>query len=425
MTITDRPLAVAGWRAALVLAAASLAAPLAAQHPVEIGSAREAIAIAGARHPTIAAIGARGRAEAAVVRQEAALPNPVVEWRRENLRSPIEPDAFLTVSQPLGVTGRRLALRAEARALSARALADSATSVRAIEADAARAFWRASLARALADLAASQRADAARLADYEGERAREGAVAELVAMRAHVESERARLAEATARAEEVRARAELARALGLGDGALPSVSAALGDPLPDAPPPTAESALALALARRGELAALRAGVEAARRRVAAERRGALPELVLQAGTKRTAGYTTSTMGVALPLPVLDRNGGSRERASAMLQVAESELRAGEQRIRVEVLAAIEALSTLLVARAPDSESLAARAAETAAVTDTAYAAGGASLLELLDARRARAETLATALRWGVEVRLARLDLNRAVGAPLLESLETP
>ena len=55
----------------------------------------------------------------------------------------------------------------------------------------------------------------------------------------------------------------------------------------------------------------------------------------------------------------------------------------------------------------------------------AYAAGGATLLELLDARRAHAEALATSLRWGVEVRLARLDLNRAIGAPLLESLETP
>jgi outer membrane protein TolC len=61
----------------------------------------------------------------------------------------------------------------------------------------------------------------------------------------------------------------------------------------------------------------------------------------------------------------------------------------------------------------------------ARVADAAYEAGGGSLLDLLDARRARAEALTAALRWAAELRLARLDLNLASGAPLLESLETP
>ena len=55
----------------------------------------------------------------------------------------------------------------------------------------------------------------------------------------------------------------------------------------------------------------------------------------------------------------------------------------------------------------------------------AYAAGGGTLLELLDARRARAEALAAVFRWIADVQIARVDLLRAVGASPLDSLELP
>ena len=66
-----------------------------------------------------------------------------------------------------------------------------------------------------------------------------------------------------------------------------------------------------------------------------------------------------------------------------------------------------------------------RSAEVARIADAAYTAGGASLLELLDARRARAATQAAVLQWVADVRLAHLDLLRAVGASPLDSLELP
>ena len=94
-------------------------------------------------------------------------------------------------------------------------------------------------------------------------------------------------------------------------------------------------------------------------------------------------------------------------------------------VRAEVTSAATALRALLDARTPGADSLATRAAEVAQVADAAYAAGGGSLLELLDARRARAEALTAALRWAADLRLARLELNRASGAPLLQALETP
>ncbi|MHB1225591.1 MAG: hypothetical protein ACYC2G_16310, partial [Gemmatimonadaceae bacterium] len=90
-----------------------------------------------------------------------------------------------------------------------------------------------------------------------------------------------------------------------------------------------------------------------------------------------------------------------------------------------VAAAVKGLSALLAAGGPGADSLAARAAGVARVAGAAYAEGGLTLLELLDARRAHAEALTVALRWSADVRLARLDLNRASGVPLTESLETP
>jgi cobalt-zinc-cadmium efflux system outer membrane protein len=270
-----------------------------------------------------------------------------------------------------------------------------------------------------------QRADAERLADVEAKRAREGAVAELSAMRAGLEADRARLAEATARAEVARASADLASAIGVPIAALPPV-VAMTTLLPAAVPlPEPPSAIAAAVTRRSDLASRRAGVVVARLHLSASRRALLPSVELQAGTKQTAGYATRTFGVAIPLPLLDRNAGARESAAAAVRLAEAELRAAELATSAEVTAAIDALRALSDARAPAADSLAARAAEVARVADAAYAAGGGSLLELLDARRARADALTAALRWTAELRLARLELNRSSGAPLLQDLETP
>jgi len=417
-------------RTAAILASAvallPVAYPLAAQRPdAPPLTVAGAMALARAHHPGLTAASARRATAVGAARQEAALPNPVLEWRQENVRSPLQPDRFLTMTQPLDLTGRRLALRAEARLVDERAVADSVTVARGVEVAAARAYWRASLALALLDVAAAHRADAERLAYVEADRAREGAVAELVAMRAEVEAERARLTEATARAEWARARAGLASAAGLAAESLPPIPPMTFAAGSLAPVPTVDAAQAAALERRSDLTALRAGVEGAQRRRSAERRAIIPDVSLQLGTMQSAGYTGRTVGVVVPIPLFDRHTGARARAAGALRVAEAELRAGENAVRAEATAAVEGLAALLAARAPRAVSLTTRAAEVARVADAAYAEGGLSLLELLDARRAHADARTAALQWSAEVHLARLELNRASGAPLTESMDTP
>src|SRR5574338_224035 len=282
-----------------------------------------AVALARANHPSLPAASARGRAVVALARQDAAFANPVFEWRQENIGSPLQHDAFATVSQPLDLTGRRLALRETAHDVARRMVADSISVMHDIEANAARAFWRASLARALVVLAEEQRTDAERLARFESERAREGAVAEVSAMRARLEADRARVAEASAAAALTRATAELARATGVVPSALPMVSALAPRVPPLAPVPTSSLAVERALASRSELVALRAAADAARHRYSAERRAMLPDVTVVAGAKQTAGYSTRVIGVAVPLPIFNQNSAGRDRAAAELRFVEA------------------------------------------------------------------------------------------------------
>ena len=390
--------------------------------PLTVG---DAVALARTNHPAGAAASARRQAAVALARQDAAFANPVVEYRQENLGSPLQHDAFATVTQSIDVTGRRLALRASARDIDRRALADSTSIMRDVEANAARAFWRASLARALLDLAEEQRADAERLARLEAERAREGAVAEVSAIRTSVERDRAGIMKASARAAWAQATADLARAVGVSPDSLPSVASMTVAIPPIAAIPSTEVAVERALASRGELVGLRAAEDAARHRLSAERRAVLPDIVLQAGTKQTAGYSTRVIGVAVPLPLFSRNTAARDRAAAELELAEVERRAAEQSIRTSVTTAVESYHALFAAQPAGADSVVARAREVAAIASAAYDAGGSSLLELLEARRARAETLTAALRWVADVRIAHIDLLRALGASPLDSLTIP
>ena len=411
---------------------ACVVAVLAGAHPLPAQDAAPppltvtgAMALARTHHPALAAASARRQVAVGAARQASALPNPVVEWRDENVGAPVERDRFLTVYQPLDVGGRRFALRDATRFVADAAIADSLTAAREVQSGAAQAYFRASLARALLAVAASLRTDAERLAEIEGHRAREGAVAGLVAMRAEVEADRAKLVEATALGAWERARVDLALAIGLRPEQVPAVRELIPAPRATTPMPDLAATQATAMERRTELLALRADVESTRRRRTAEARAVIPAVALQLGTMESAGHSARTIGVAIPIPLFDRNGGGRQRASGEVELAQAELLAAEQRVRAEVAAAIETLAALHAARLPAADTLAARAAEVARLTDAAYAEGGASLLELLDARRAYAESLTAALQWSAEVRLARLELNRASGALLTESLETP
>jgi outer membrane protein TolC len=89
-------------------------------------------------------------------------------------------------------------------------------------------------------------------------------------------------------------------------------------------------------------------------------------------------------------------------------------------IEAEVASAIEVYRRLMEAAPAGEPDLAERGAEVAAIAEMAYREGAATLVELLDARRAHADARAAAATRAAELALARIELARALGAPLEE-----
>lgn len=407
--------------AALLGAAASAAQGQPATPAAPAGlTLAQAVATARVHAPLLLSAGGRRAVVEGRARAEAAFPNPVLEWRRENDRTPLLPDVFVTVAVPVDVTGRRAGLLSAATAARRRAVAESLAVAREAEYAAARAWWRAALAQGVADAAAETRAALDGIAAFDSVRFAQGAVAEATVLRTRVEAARARLAEAGALAEVGRARTELSRALGVRADSLPPV-AGPGVASREAAPPDTVAALAAALARP-DVAAASHALEEAERRAAAERRYVLGgDVQLIGGSKRTAGVDGAVLSALVPLPAFNRNGGARERAYGELLQARAEARDAALRARAEVRAALDAVAALRAAAPDGGAGLARSGRDVASITAAAYREGASSLLELLEAQRARADAIAAGLRWRHDLALARLELDRATGQPVTET----
>lgn len=352
--------------------------------------------------------------------ERSALPNPHFEWRREGTGTAAGVDDFINIALPLDITGRRFVARGAVAATRRSAVADSVAVARAVAFDAARAYHRASLAVALAASASRQQEALEGVARYDSTRWREGAAAELVALRAGLEAGRSRAATARARMEVDRLHSDLAVVLGL-----PADS--LGEPLPLTlertepsafpPLPALEELGTRALAARPEVQAASEAVRAAELAVRVERLGALGDVTVGGGTRRSGGETGGTVSVGMYVPLLDRNGPARQRANGELIRARAEQRRVELAILADVARAAAEYERLRHGLAADVAGDGARGAEVAGILQAAYREGGATLLELLDAQRAAAETDAAVLRWLADLELARLDLLQALGAP--------
>jgi cobalt-zinc-cadmium efflux system outer membrane protein len=387
----------------------------------------DAATLARRQHPLLSAAGGRRLAATGTARQEASLPNPTFEWRKENYGSPLPRDEFVSLGMPVDFYGRRMALRTAQGFVASRARLDSSTTARDVEYDVARAYWRTALAYALLDAAEVQRLAVDTIARIETERARQGQVSNGSALRARLEADRARLALSGARAEVSRARGDLARALATPFDSVPRPTDVLRVDSATAAVPPLDALLALARTRRSELLAARARVDETSRRQLAERLGTFPAFGAQVGNKRTSGFLTQTLQIGVAVPFFDRNSGNRERARGEVLMAEGDLRAAQASVDAEVMSAYRAYRALLdeYDRAGDIgltaeglRTLEQRGATVAGVAGVAYREGAISLFELLDAERVRADVRITALRAAADVQMARADLLRALGLPI-------
>jgi cobalt-zinc-cadmium efflux system outer membrane protein len=379
-----------------------------------------ALAIARQSSPALRVVEARREIAKGRAGETAQFVNPTVEYRRENLGSPLAPDIFATVYVPFDVTGRRFALRTAAGAATRRADAELVAERRDAELDVARSWLRAAVAQSHLQIARGHVDAMGQLATIDSTRHAEGLVAEGVALRTRLETDRARLAMTTAFSEWSRARAELARALGIDVSVLRAVQALPAPALPALPDSAA--AVSLALGARPDVAAREAGVDEARAKLSAETRATLGDWQLQGGSKQTGGYMTGQIGLAVPLPLFNRNGAAQQRARGELAEATAARDATLLGVRAHAVAMWMSYAAVR-ASVVDARGLAARGRDVASIARAAYREGHITLTELLDAERAAMESLQMHARWTAETWLARFELERALGARL--DLDSP
>jgi outer membrane protein, heavy metal efflux system len=386
---------------------------------------RRALELAAERSPVLERVEAQFGMARGENRTIGQWPNPILEYRRENLGAPLDPDEFFTAYIPIDVTGRRVQLARATRRGSERLASALAASRRDAELAIAQSWLTAALSQDLGETAQRQFEAVTEIARLQAERAREGVASEASALRTRVEADRLAHQAALSEARAIRDRQALAAALGVPADSLPPLPSMLTGL--DRPELGATAALAslpdaalLERARVGreELRAAEVAREEATLRRAVERGAVLGDWQLQGGSKLTGGFMSGQVGLAVPLPFFNRNAGARERATSAVREAEAAWRSTMLTVTGEVLSAAAQLRRLLalgdrMATTPGDGDIIAESAR------IAYTEGHMTLLELLDAQRAAADARTTAQQYRADLLLAQLTLARAIGASLL------
>jgi cobalt-zinc-cadmium efflux system outer membrane protein len=374
-----------------------------------------ALARLSSESPRVRAIRSAIDVARADVLEAGRLPNPRVGVNREAVAGVTE--YMTTVSQPLPVTGRRALDAQAASALVAASTSRADDDVRRLRAD---------LRLAFAELVAAQTrereltAAGDRLRDVAtvlGRREAEGEAAGFDRLRAEREVFDLEADLAIASAERMRAQALLASFItGAPD---PSMLVAVAPDSPAvAPVPPVDVLLEQAESTRGELAALRHEIEAARLAARAAHRRLVPEPELLAGAKTSSslgGDLGSVISLYAAVPLFDR--ARPERALAAAREARAEAQADA--FRLVLRGQVEALRAVLLQRRLAADRYRAEAVSSAAdierIAQISYDAGEQGILELLDAYRVGAASRTRQAALDFAVRVAEIELAFATG----------
>lgn len=352
------------------------------------------------------------RAGADVIRreQEARLvyPNPSVMYSREGAGF----TEFLQAEQSLPIFGTRAALSRAGVAATTAAEAERDARLWLLRADATAAVARLSAEQTRLDAAQAHVRDVERLIEILRTREREGEGSRFDRLRAEEELREARLVVTAAGIEIAAARAVLRSLLP------PDV--ALGRITPEergqSAAVTTDALMTRAVSARAELRALQRSGQRAAFESEAARRSRLPAPTVFGGLKRadveTGRGRGGIFGVSLSLPVFDSGRRDAARWTAEAARVDAERAALEGQIRSEIARTSEALTLRQAAEAADRD---AAGTELMQIAEVAYREGEVGILELLDAVRTAARARLRSIDLGLEVRLAQIALERAVG----------
>jgi len=368
-----------------------------------------------AAHSLLEVADARTRGAEGLRTQAALKPNPRLFLQSENTRFggnpgfsyPRDADSFLYASQVIE-TGQKRTLRAAAAdATVKRTVADRDTLRWQLAGRIAAAYWTAAGAARYRDAFAESLRNFDLTVQYHRDRVREGAMAEVDSLRVQLESERLRAAFRSAEQDVIVNRIKLFREMGLPD----QPDTAFSEPIEELP--IVERAVDTAT--RPDLASYQQGIRQAGANVDLQKANARPDPEVLGGYKRTSGFDTLIVGVQINLPFRNRNEGNIAAALADANGAAALQRAAERAARSEVEAAFTAYEARRTLVADTLPAIRERAREIARISGAAYREGGADLLRLLDAERARIDTDLLYVRALTDFHLSVVELRSAQG----------
>lgn len=394
----------------LGLAAAFLSpVPLQAQ---TILTLEQALELATTRSPSLAAASKEIAATEGALRQAGLRRNPELSTSVEDLRAQTR-TTTATVGIPFELGGKREARVAAAERAKDVAVGDLALVRAELRSRVIGSYFTVLVAQERTKLSASSAEIARRAADAVGKRVAAGKISPVEETRARVDQANAQL-EATEASAELQT-AKFSLAVLLGDSA-PRFDQVSGDAstLPKRP---ALTALLDQLENSPSLTISRLELERRRALVDVERTKAKPDVVVSLGAKRVneQGLTQAVVGIAIPLPVFDRNQGSILEALRRSEKASDELEANRLRLVAELQ---EASNRLFVARTSlqtlqDTVLPSAEQAYDAA--SKGLEAGKFGFLEVLDAQRSLLQARARYLNTLAGAYQAAAVIDRIVG----------
>jgi cobalt-zinc-cadmium efflux system outer membrane protein len=404
-------------------------------HVAEGWTLEDAVSAALTQHPLVDA--ARARVEAARGERAGvgAIPNPVGTLWLENAAYPGQrtPAGFSHelswyVGIPLEPLFQRVPRIRRADEEIGLAQATLMLARRTVAAEVTERFFAVALAQALHEEAAENRLRLDQLVAYNRVRVGEGVTAERELLRLEVELERAANDVIFADVELMRARARLAPYVDTSSemarfaslrAAVPPSGTVTPAMLPDA-----EGALALARARRPEIAAGRARAAAATASVDYERSLTVRQAGATFGNKQTGGVNSMIAGLSVTIPVFNQNRGAVARATNEQIAANHELAWAERLVACDLQASHATAVRLTTQLNELQRTFVARAATVHDLTLGAYHEGGATLLQVLDATRMLAEAHLAYSRTLFAQRASLFRLALAIGSEPLDALHT-
>jgi len=381
-----------------------------------------ALELALGANPDLSAAGRELEALDATITQAQARPNPELSALIEDTRRETR-TTTLQLNQPIELGGKRGA-RIEA--------AERGRDAASLELDAKRAEIRAAVTAAFFDvLIAQERLRLAQASVELAQRATGAASRRVIAGKVSpVEETRARVAEAAVRVEQAQAASEVTtarrRLAATWGNSSPHFERAEGDP-EALPPLPAMADLNARLATAPNL--LRARIEVDRRQSLAEveRSRSVPDMIVSLGGKRIEelDLNQAILGVAIPIPIFDRNQGNLLEALRRTDKAHDELSATEIRLSNELALAYERLNLARQEVASLQRDILPGAQSAYDAATKGFELGKFNFLEVLDAQRTSFQAKSQYLRALAEAHRSAAEIDRILGTASTQSITAP